>query len=72
VNVSGIPGKQYDLMLWNSGQIVTVEGAKLIEGQNGEKRIRIELPASDSPSYVHGKILIHFAEEATESRRDAR
>jgi hypothetical protein len=65
VNVSGVSGKQYDLMLWNSGQIASVEGAKLIKGENGEARIRIDLPATDSPSYVHGKILIHLTAEGS-------
>jgi glycogen debranching enzyme len=59
VNVSGIPGKQYDLVLWNSGQVARVEGAELIK-ENAETRIHIELPGSDISSYVHGKILIHF------------
>jgi hypothetical protein len=62
LNVSGISGKQYDLMLWNSEQVANVEGAKLIKERNGETRIRVELPAGDSPSYVHGRILIRFTE----------
>jgi hypothetical protein len=65
VSVSGVSGKQYDLMLWNSEQIASVEGAKLIKGENAEPRIRVELPATDSASYVHGKILIHFAAEGS-------
>jgi len=60
VNVSGIPGKQYDLMLWNSGQVASVEGGKLIREKIGEARIRVELPGTDSSSYVEGKVLIHF------------
>jgi len=33
--------------LWNSGQIASVEGAKLIKEENGETRIRVELPGTD-------------------------
>jgi hypothetical protein len=65
VNVSGIPGKLYNLTLWNSGQIANVEGATLIKEENGEKRIRVELPGTDFSSYVHGKILIHFTAEGS-------
>jgi glycogen debranching enzyme len=65
VNVSGIPGKQYDLRLWNSGQVANVEGAKLIKEEDGEARIRVELPGTDLSSYVHGKILIHFGAEGS-------
>jgi len=60
VNVSGIPGNQYDLMLWNSGQVASVEGGKLIREKNGETRLQVELPGSDYSSYVDGKVLLHF------------
>ena len=60
VNVSGISGKRYDLLLWNSEQIASVEGGKLIREKNREPRIRIELPGADYSSYVEGKVLIHF------------
>jgi hypothetical protein len=63
VNVSGIPGKQYDLTLWNSGQVAIVEGAKLIKEENGEMRIRVELPGTDFSSYVHGKVVVRFTPE---------
>ena len=59
LNISGIPGKQYDLVLWNSSQIASVEGSKLIKDENGW-RVRIELPGTDYSSYVDGKVLIHF------------
>ncbi len=60
LNVSGITGKQYDLLLWNSEQVASVEGGKLIREKNGEPRVRIELPGTDYSSYVDGKVLIHF------------
>ena len=74
VNVSGIPGKQYELILWNSGQIANVEGGKLIQDDNGQRRIRVELPGTDSSSYVHGRILIQFAAEGggPDTRRKTR
>jgi hypothetical protein len=53
-------GKQYDLSLWNSGQIASVEGGKFIQEESGQGRIRVELPGTDLYSYVHAKILIHF------------
>jgi hypothetical protein len=63
VNVSGVSGKQYDLSLRNSEQIANVEGGKLIQEENGQGRIRVELPGNDLYSYVHATILIHFAVE---------
>ena len=60
VNVSGMPGKRYDLMLWNPGQVASVEGGKLIREKNAETRLQVELPGTDYSSYVDGKVLIHF------------
>ena len=62
LDVAGVPGKPYDFILRDSNQIATVEGAKVITENNGEKRMRVQLPGTDS-SYVHGKILIHFTAE---------
>jgi glycogen debranching enzyme len=59
VDLAGVPGKPYDFILRDSKQIATVEGAKLITDNDGEKRMRVQLPGIGS-SYVHGKILIHF------------
>jgi len=59
VEVAGVPGKAYDFILRNSNEIATVEGAKLITENAGEKRMRVQLAGIDS-FYVHGKILIHF------------
>jgi hypothetical protein len=68
LNVSGISGKLYNLTLWNSKQVASVEGGKLVKEENGEMQIRIELPATDSTSYVHGKVLIHFTAEGGGSK----
>jgi hypothetical protein len=66
VSVSGIPGRQYDLALWNSGQVASLDGGKLIAEENGETRIRVELPGTDSSSYVHGKFVVHFTPERSD------
>lgn len=72
VNVSGIPGKQYDLSLWNSGQIVSVEGGKFIRDESGQGRLRVELPGTDLYSYVHATISIHFAVEGSARKQVAK
>jgi glycogen debranching enzyme len=72
VNVSGIPGKQYDLSLWNSGQITSVEGGKFIREESGQGRIRVELPGSDLSDYVQATILIHFAVEGGATKQVAK
>jgi hypothetical protein len=54
-----MPGMPYDFVLRDSNQVIAVDGAMLVTGNNGEKYLRVQLRGTDS-SYVHGKILIHF------------
>ena len=59
LDVAGIPGKQYDFILRDSNQIATVEGAKLITENDGEKAMRVLVPGTGS-SYAHETTVIHF------------
>ena len=56
VGVSGVPGMNYELGVWNPGQISSVEGALVTR----EGKIRIEIPPENSRDYSHGTIVIHF------------
>src|SRR5712671_1800364 len=55
LNVSGVPGMHYELGVWNSEQITSVEGAALKKGS-----IRIEIPVKEGTDYSHHKVVIHF------------
>jgi hypothetical protein len=55
VEVSGVPGMDYELGVWNPEQIASVEGAVLTKG-----RIRIEMPKAKSAEYTHHRVIIHF------------
>jgi glycogen debranching enzyme len=56
VDVSGLPGKEYELTVWNSTQIASVENGILTE----QSRIRIEMPKGEGEEYAHRTLLIHF------------
>jgi glycogen debranching enzyme len=58
VEVSGLPGMDYELGVWNPGQITSVEGAVLTKQGN----IRIEMPKEKEKdaSYSHHAVVIHF------------
>jgi hypothetical protein len=66
VEVSGARGVDYDLGVWNPGQISSVDGAVLTKQGN----IRIQIPAENdnrtgndhdkSGDYLHRTIVIHF------------
>jgi len=52
----GLPGAQYELAIWNPGQIASVEGAEIRNG-----KLIVNIPSSWSDAYSHQKIVIHFA-----------
>ncbi len=56
VEVSGVPGMEYELGVWNPGQISSVEGAVLTE----QGKIRIEIPGAKDKDYSHRTVVIHF------------
>ncbi|HEY6768835.1 MAG TPA: hypothetical protein VI386_29110 [Candidatus Sulfotelmatobacter sp.] len=57
LDVSGIAGRQYQMPVWNAAQISTVEGAELTK----LGALQISIPSGEGESYVHRKIVIHFA-----------
>jgi GH15 family glucan-1,4-alpha-glucosidase len=60
LDLQGASGGQYELKVWNPSQIQHVEGAKL-KKQPGGSILALQIPASDSESYAHAKIAIHFS-----------
>jgi len=62
--VSGTPGREYDLAVWNPSQVASVEGAELVKNDHGEAKVRIKFPAAPSDSYTHSKVAFHFAGKA--------
>ena len=56
VEVSGLPGAEYELGVWNPAQIASVEGAILTKQGN----ISIRMPTGVGAEYVHRTLLLHF------------
>ncbi|MGB2604579.1 MAG: hypothetical protein WBC78_13355 [Candidatus Sulfotelmatobacter sp.] len=56
VEVSGLPGMNYELGVWNPAQISSVEDAVMTR----EGKIRIAIPPQDGTGYSHRTIVIHF------------
>ncbi len=61
LNVSGIPGKQYELAVWNPDQIASVDGVELTTDSAGAVRVRFQFPAGESSR----KITFHFKNSGT-------
>jgi hypothetical protein len=56
LELSGSPSRQYDLLVWNPGQIASVEGAQLLTDSAGAVSARIQFPAGESSR----QIAFHF------------
>ena len=61
LEIAGTAGKQYELGVWNPAQVTAVEGADLSKSVSGDAKIKIQIPAGVSGSYVHEKITIRFS-----------
>jgi hypothetical protein len=59
LEVSGTAGSEYELKLWNPGQIENLEGADLGRTPEGQTLL-IRIPRSDSEPYPHMKVVSHF------------
>jgi hypothetical protein len=59
LQVSGIAGAEYDVAVWNPGQIASVDGAEL---RRRESALHVKFPATSTDSYVASKITVHFSE----------
>jgi hypothetical protein len=56
VEVSGAPGMDYELHVWNPGQVKSVEGAALTK----QGTIQMEMPKENNAGYVHHKVVLFF------------
>jgi glycogen debranching enzyme len=61
LEVSGVPGEQYQVVVWNPAQVASVEGADLVKSNSEQARINIRIPGDASQPYLHETITIHFS-----------
>jgi len=61
VEVSGLAGREYQILVWGAAQISKLEGAELVRtGQQGYK-IVVRLPSTPGHNYTRHKITFEFA-----------
>ena len=61
LDVSGRPGKTYDLDLWNPAQVRAVDGGTL--PKSDQPRLQISFPGGGGQDYTHQQVVIHFIEK---------
>ena len=57
LEVSGRSGKQYEMAVWNSSQIASVQGATLTK----DAKLQVQIPEGATDSYSEQKVVIFFA-----------
>ncbi len=55
LTISGLPREQYEIAVWNPGQIASVQGGSL-----GKLGIRIQIPNGPDREYMHHNVVIDF------------
>jgi glycogen debranching enzyme len=60
LDLDGVPGKQYQMGVWNPAQVTSVDGAELVKTESGNASLKIQFPGSVSETYVREKVTIHF------------
>jgi glycogen debranching enzyme len=70
LEVAGAAGGTYQLGLRNAGDIASVEGGVLKNGDDGTASVNLEMPSSGTEKYPHAKITFHFAEARGNTKRE--
>ncbi len=63
LNLAGVPGNDYDLGIWNPGEITSAEGAELVSRDNVVKLL-IRFAPADISGYVQRQVTLHFKPRA--------
>jgi len=61
LSLSGLPGKTYELLVWNPSQVASVKGGKLAPAAQDRASLVVEFPAATAESYVHQDVVLNFA-----------
>jgi hypothetical protein len=61
LELAGVPGKQYEMAVWDPAQITSVAGAELVKTESGNASLKIQFRGSASDTYGREKVTIHFS-----------
>jgi hypothetical protein len=56
LSLSGLPGRRYEMAVWNPGQVGSVDGAVLSKAG----KLEIQMPAGEGDSYIPHSVILHF------------
>ena len=64
IRASGVPGNQYELSVWNPGQVESVSGAKLTKDAGGKAKLILDFPKNSDTSITEISFSIRFSSAA--------
>jgi glycogen debranching enzyme len=60
LELEGIPGRSYELSLFNGKEITSAEGGTISKSAEGIEKLTITLPGTDENQFVRGTLVVHF------------
>jgi glycogen debranching enzyme len=60
LDVAGAAGAEYELLAWNAGQLVAVDGAQIEKRDAAAATMRIQIPINATEPYPRSRIVLHF------------
>jgi hypothetical protein len=64
LQLEGAPEKSYELSVWNAGQLISAEGAEIVNTAQGRTKLRVSFPAGGGSSLVKQTVVLHLAAKA--------
>jgi hypothetical protein len=61
LSLSGLPGKKYELAVWNPSLVASVHGGKLANVSADEGTLAVEFPAGTGNDFVRQDVVLNFA-----------
>jgi glycogen debranching enzyme len=72
LSVSGVPGRNYELSLWDAEQVTSVDGAALNRRGHDSASLLLAMPPATAQSAAHAKITVHFSGQSPKKKSPER
>jgi glycogen debranching enzyme len=69
LDISGMPGRAYELFVGNSSELVSVDGAELMRADDGSAHLHVLIPVEEGLNRVRATVRLHFAAKTKPRKR---
>jgi len=60
LELEGIPGRGYELLLFGGKELTSVEGGKILKAADGGERLSVTIPGAEGTQFVPLAVVMHF------------